>query len=59
MKKLTQEQVMSLVRHLITLLGGILMTKGLIQENQLQELIGSGVSLTSILWMIYSKKEEK
>ena len=38
--KLTKDQLMGIVRHVITFVGGILVTKGLIDDSILTEIIG-------------------
>lgn len=54
---MNQDQILGLVRHLITFAGGILVAKGLASEATSQELIGSFMSLVGIVWSIVSKKK--
>ena len=54
-----KDMIIALVRHSLTFIGGLLIMKGLIDENALQEVIGSAMSLTSAIWMIVNKKKIK
>ncbi len=53
--KLTKDQLMGIVRHVITFVGGILVTKGLIDDSTLTEIIGGTVALSGAIWSIVSK----
>lgn len=55
--KLTKEQIMGIVRHGLTFIGGILVMKGTLDDATLQEIIGSVMSLTGIIWSIVDKKQ--
>ena len=54
-----KDMIISLVRHSLTFIGGLLIMKGLIDESALEEVIGSAISLTSAIWMIVNKKKIK
>lgn len=53
--KLTKEQVLGIIRHTLTFVGGILIMKGLIDESTAQEIIGGVVTLTGTIWSVISK----
>ena len=55
--KLTKDQLMGIVRHVITFVGGILVTKGLIDDSILTEIIGGSVALSGAIWSIVSKNK--
>lgn len=51
-----KEAVLGLVRHALTFFGGILITKGLIDESSIQEMSGSLITLIGGIWSVISKK---
>lgn len=53
--KLTKEQVLGIIRHTLTFVGGVLVTKGLIEEGMVQEIIGGVISLTGTIWSVIAK----
>jgi len=55
--KLTKEQVMGIVRHTLTFVGGLLITKGLIDESMLTELVGALSTLSGVIWSIVAKNK--
>ena len=54
--KLTKEPVLGIIRHTLTFVGGILITKGLLDETVVTELIGGVCTLTGAIWSIVAKK---
>lgn len=54
-KAMKKEQIMGLVRHGLTFIGGIVLSKGLIEESTLAEIIGSISTLIGAIWSISSK----
>ena len=55
--KLTREQVLGIVRHTLTFIGGIVVMKGLVDETTVTEIIGGAVTLTGAIWSIISKNK--
>jgi len=53
--KLTKEQVLGIIRHTLTFVGGILIMKGIIDEATTQEIIGGVLTLTGTIWSVISK----
>lgn len=51
-----KEQVLGIVRHTLTFVGGLLVTKGLIDDAQLTELTGAIVSVVGVIWSVWVKK---
>jgi hypothetical protein len=51
-----QEMVLGIIRHALTFAGGVLVAKGLISENAMQELGGSVITLIGGIWSILQKK---
>jgi hypothetical protein len=55
MKKLTKEQLLGILRHTLTFVGGILIAKGLIDEATATEIIGGVITLTGTIWSVIAK----
>jgi len=53
--KLSKEQVLGIVRHALTFVGGILVMHGLVNETIVTEIVGGAVTLTGAIWSIVSK----
>jgi hypothetical protein len=52
---MNKDQVLGVIRHLLTFVGGILVTKGLLDEATSVEAIGSVTALIGTIWSIVSK----
>ena len=55
--KLTKEQLLGIVRHGLTFVGGLLLMKGLVDEAMLSEISGAVITLTGAIWSVISKKQ--
>lgn len=55
--KLTKEQLLGIVRHSMTFIGGIFIAKGFIDETILTELMGGVLTTTGAIWSIISKNK--
>ena len=51
-----KDKVLGLVRHALTFVGGIVVSKGLIDESLTVEVIGGLMTLIGSIWSIASKK---
>ena len=54
--KLTKEQVLGIIRHALTFIGGIVIARGLVDETLVTEVIGGVLTLTGAIWSIIDKK---
>jgi hypothetical protein len=54
--KLTKEQVLGIVRHTLTFVGGIVVMKGLVDETVVTEIIGGVMTLVGTIWSVINKK---
>ena len=52
-----KDQILGLVRHGLTILGGALIAKGYIDEDILGEAIGGLLSIAGAVWSIVDKKK--
>jgi hypothetical protein len=55
--KLTKEQLLGIVRHTITFIGGLLVMKGLVDDSIVQEILGGVTTLVGAIWSIVDKKK--
>ena len=55
--KLTKEQILGIVRHALTFVGGIFVMKGLINETIVTEIVGGVMTLTGAIWSIVDKNK--
>lgn len=55
--KLTKDQLLGIVRHSLTFIGGILIMRGLVDESTFAEITGGVITLTGAIWSIINKKE--
>ena len=54
--KLSKEQIMGIIRHALTFVGGIVVMKGYADESVVTEIIGGAMTLTGAIWSIVDKK---
>lgn len=53
--KLSKEQIMGVIRHTLTFVGGILVMKGIVDETTITEIIGGVMTLTGTIWSVINK----
>lgn len=51
-------EILGVLRHILTVLGGVLVTKGHLGEADLEILAGAAVTLVGIGWSIYAKRKQ-
>jgi hypothetical protein len=54
--KLTKEQVLGIIRHGLTFVGGVFVMQGLVDETIVTEIVGGVITLTGAIWSIVAKK---
>jgi hypothetical protein len=54
--KLSKEQILGIVRHALTFIGGIVVMKGLVDETMVTEIIGGVMTLVGAVWSVIDKK---
>ena len=52
------KKVEGLIRHVLTFIGGLFITKGFIDESTLQEVIGALITLGGFVWSYVDKKDK-
>ena len=50
-----KEQILGLIRHSLTFIGGIYVMRGLIQEQLAQEIVGGVLTAIGGIWSIIDK----
>ena len=56
MKKiLTKDQWLSILRHTLTFVGGLLVIKGTIDENTAEQIISGTITLFGTIWGVVDK----
>ena len=53
--KLTKEQILGIVRHALTFVGGIVVAQGLVAPGLVTEIIGGVMTLTGAIWSVIDK----
>jgi flagellar motor component MotA len=53
---MNKEKVLGLLRHTLTFVGGILISKGLVDETMLAEVVGAFVTIVGGVWSVLVKK---
>lgn len=51
-----KEQVLGLIRHTLTFVGGILIAKGLIGDSLTTDIIGGLMTVIGSIWSVLAKK---
>jgi hypothetical protein len=51
-----REQIMGLVRHGLTFIGGFLVAKGLATEGQTMDMVGMAITTFASVWSVLSNK---
>jgi len=53
---MNKEQIMGIIRHTLTFVGGILVIKGVISEGVSQEIIGTVITAIGAVWSVIKNK---
>jgi hypothetical protein len=53
---MNKEQVLGIVRHALTFIGGVLVIKGLSTEANVEETIGAVMTAVGLLWSVIKNK---
>lgn len=51
-----QEQVLGLIRHALTFVGGIVVANGILTESVSADVVGAIMTLVGVLWSAFSNK---
>ena len=53
---MTKEQVLGIIRHGLTFIGGILIVKGIADEGMVTEVIGAVITAVGAIWSVIKNK---
>jgi hypothetical protein len=53
---MNKKQILSLIRHTLTFVGGVLITQGLVDDSQVEQIIAGVITLTGLIWGVIEKK---
>lgn len=54
-----QADILAIVRHVLTAAGGILVTRGVIDDGQLQMAIGGVLAIAPVIWALVQKRQQR
>ena len=52
---MNKDQVLGIIRHALTFVGGFLVMKGLVDETMVTEIVGGVFALVGSIWSIVAK----
>jgi len=52
---MNKEQVIGILRHVLTFLGGLFVLKGYLDESLVNEIVGGAATLIGTIWSVISK----
>jgi hypothetical protein len=55
MKKLSKEQVLGIIRHALTFVGGVFVMRGIVDETVVTEIVGGFMTFAGAIWSILDK----
>lgn len=56
---MSQEQVLGMLRHFLTIVGGILVSKGVTDEATMTAIVGGIISIGGVIWSVWSNKKSQ
>lgn len=54
-----KEQLLGILRHVLTFVGGVLVLQGWLDESMVQETIGAIATLVGTVWSVLDKKKNE
>lgn len=56
--KLSKEELLGIVRHGLTFIGGVIVAGGLLDAGIWAEISGSAITLAGVIWSIINKRQD-
>jgi len=57
-KIMKKEEVLGIVRHILTFIGGVVVAKGIVNESQLLEISGAIMTIIGSVWSVADKRKK-
>lgn len=54
-----KEQILGIIRHALTFLGGIFVFQGKIDQEVIDQLLGASTTIIGIIWSVFSKQKDE
>jgi hypothetical protein len=54
---MTKLQILSLIRHTLTFVGGVLIVQGTVDESIVEQVIATTLTLIGLIWSVVDKKK--
>lgn len=55
---MSKEELLGIVRHTLTFVGGIVVTNGLVDQSSMTELSGAILTIAGVVWSIMNKRKK-
>ena len=52
-----REQILGIIRHTLTFVGGILVMKGIVDNSTLEALVSGILTITGLIWSVVDKNK--
>jgi hypothetical protein len=56
---MSQDDILGVVRHVLTTLGGALVTDGILTSSQLQDGVGAIIVIAGVVWSLINKYQHR
>lgn len=54
-----KEQILGIIRHTLTFLGGVFVFQGKVDQEVIDQLLGASTTIIGIIWSIFSKQKDE
>lgn len=54
---MSHDQILGIVRHVLTTVGGMVVAKGIVDEGTMTAIVGGAVALVGVIWSVVAKRK--
>jgi hypothetical protein len=54
---MTKDQILSLIRHTLTFVGGVFISQGILDNSVSEQIIATTITLIGLVWGVLEKKK--